>query len=214
MKASFWHERWRDNDIGFHLPKANPMLVAHLPQLQLEPKQRVLVPLCGKTLDIAYLLQQGLHVVGVELNESAVQQLFAALTIEPSVSQQATLIHYQAPGLDIFVGDIFHLNKDQLGPVHAIYDRAALVALPYFMRMEYSQHLRRITNTAKQLLLCFEYEQEEMPGPPFSINDLEIRQHYGHHYSLQCLQSQEVQGGLKGICAAVEKVWLLQAEPK
>lgn len=209
MKASFWHERWQDNDIGFHLPKANPTLVKHLPQLPLEAQQRVFVPLCGKTLDIAYLLQQGFFVVGVELSETAVQQLFEELNIEATTSQQDEFTLYQAPGLDIFVGDIFQLTARQLGTIHAIYDRAALVALPYSMRLEYTQHLRQLSDNAPQLLLCFEYDQDEMPGPPFSISDMEVRQHYGNHYSLTCLDTQTVNGGLKGICNAVEKVWLL-----
>ena len=74
MEASYWHERWGENRIAFHEKQANALLVEHFKRLELDAGARVFVPLCGKTLDIGWLLGRDLRVVGVELSELAVQQ--------------------------------------------------------------------------------------------------------------------------------------------
>ncbi len=97
-----------------------------------------------------------------------------------------------------------------IGSVDAIYDRAALVALPEEMRHRYTAHLMKITNKAPQLLICFEYDQTLMEGPPFSISDKEIDKHYSGSYNLTLILSADVSGGLKGKYLAKENVWLLR----
>lgn len=209
MEAHFWHEKWEKNEIGFHQGQANPMLVSHFLALKPVEPLRVFLPLCGKTRDIAWLLSKGHHVAGAELSELAIQQLFEDLGQEPDVSKLGELIHYQAPGIDIFVGDIFKLSADMVGKVDAVYDRAALVALPSDMRQRYADHLRSITGTAPQLLISFDYDQSQMNGPPFSVVEAEIRALYSEHYDIAALDSVDVVGGLKGQCKADETVWLL-----
>lgn len=210
MEASFWHQTWRDNNIAFHRSEANPLLVKYFKQLSLLEDSRVFLPLCGKTLDIPWLLSNGYRVAGVELSTIAVEQLFTELGVEPKISGAGRLEHYSAENIDIFVGDIFHLSSEILGPVDAVYDRAALVALPKEMRDRYTAHLMQITNKAPQLLICYEYDQSLMEGPPFSVSNEEVSQHYKGGYHLTPIASTNVPGGLKGKCAAKENVWLLQ----
>jgi len=209
MDASFWHQRWQTNEIPFHERAANPLLLKHFPTLALRKGSRVFVPLCGKSLDIGWLLSRGHAVVGAELSELAVQQLFVELGIEPSVAEIGYARHYRGEQIDIFAGDIFHVSREMLGPVDAVYDRAALVALPEEMRPRYAAHLKEITAHAPQLLICYEYDQAVMPGPPFSVSSQEVHRHYGESYRLTLLDSADVTGGLKGTCPAKENVWLL-----
>lgn len=74
MHEDFWRARWSRNEIGFHLPEVNPWLLRHWPRAS---RGRVLVPLCGKSLDMTWLAGQGLQILGVELMETAVQAFFA-----------------------------------------------------------------------------------------------------------------------------------------
>lgn len=210
MEPNFWHQKWESNVIGFHKSEANPLLVNHFASLALAKDSVVFVPLCGKTRDIAWLLSQGYCVAGIELSEIAVKQLFEELAFTPTISQKQSLIHYSADNINIYVGDIFHLSKEVLGMVDAIYDRAAFVALPFAMRQRYSQHIITITSHAPQLLITFDYDQRVQDGPPFAISNREINQHYQDAYEIHLLASEEVEGGLKGQCDAVENVWLLQ----
>jgi thiopurine S-methyltransferase len=214
MEPDFWHQKWESNVIGFHKSEANPLLVNHFASLTLAQANRVFVPLCGKTLDIAWLMSHGHRVVGVELSEIAVKQLFEALALVPTISKKESLIHYSADNIDIFVGDIFHLTKALLGAVDIVYDRAAFVALPLAMRQRYSKQLVEITDNAPQLLITFEYDQSLQSGPPFAISNQEMSQHYQNAYDITLLASEEVVDGLKGKFPAVENVWLLKKSLK
>ncbi len=209
MDAEFWHERWETNQLGFHQEAHNPMMVAHAGRLQLQPGERVFVPLCGKTLDIGWFLSNGQHVLGAELSELAVEQLFESLELEPTRSPVGDLVRYSAENIDNYAGDIFSLTSETLGPVKAIYDRAALIALPAEMRRRYAEHLVALTHRAPQLLISVEYDQSEMSGPPFSVVGEEIEQLYAPHYEVTKLASADVPGGLKGICKADQTAWLL-----
>ena len=210
MEPDFWHERWRANQIGFHKAEANPILVEHFPVLKLGAGDRVFVPLCGKTLDIPWLLAQGMQVVGAELSTLAVEQLFAEMGVAPEVSDVGALGLYSADGIDIYAGDIFDLTADIMGPVSAIYDRAALVALPPEMRARYAAHLADITQRARQLVICFEYDQSKMNGPPFSVSPAEVERVHGARYTVTAVHQGPLTGGLKGVVEAEETVWLLQ----
>lgn len=210
MEHEFWHDKWHRNEIGFHNSEAHPLLVKYLDELKLAEGGRIFLPLCGKTLDIAYLLAQGYRVAGAELSELAIQQLFEQLGVEPRIESFGSLTCYRGDGLDIFVGDIFELDAERLGPVDAVYDRAALVALPDSMRGQYTSHLVSITDVAPQLLIAFEYDQAQLAGPPFCVSAQEVERRYSDAYQLQQLASVNVPGGLKGQCPADEVVWLLQ----
>src|ERR1700733_8099165 len=109
MDEQFWHRRWELNEIGFHEGKANALLVAHFGALSLADGSRVFLPLCGKTIDIHFLLSRGYRVAGAELSRIAIEQLFAELDVTPEIADVGSMSRYSAPGIDIFVGDIFDL---------------------------------------------------------------------------------------------------------
>ena len=212
MDQNFWHQRWEKNEIAFHESKANPLLVTHFKELSLAKGRRVFVPLCGKTRDISWLLSNGYRVAGAELSQIAIEQLFMELGQQPEISSVGEVEQWSTEKLDIFVGDIFALSRKILGPVDAIYDRAALVAFPEEMRNRYTAHLAGITHAAPQLLVCYDYDQSLMQGPPFSIPNEEVRRHYTDNYEVTLMASTDVAGGLKGKCAAKENVWRLRSK--
>ncbi|HMS84823.1 MAG TPA: thiopurine S-methyltransferase [Nitrospira sp.] len=210
MDASFWHNRWQTNQTGWHERAVNPLLIAHFPSLHLQPGGRVFVPFCGKSLDLGWLLSQGYAVAGAELSELAVTQLFAELGMEPTISEVGKHKIFQGERVDIYVGDLFDLSHEVLGPVDAVYDRAALVALPEAMRIQYTTHLKSLTALAPQLVIGYEYDQTVVPGPPFSVTADELHRRYGDSYALTPLARLDVPGGLKGKCPATEHVWKLE----
>lgn len=210
MDAQFWHDRWHEGRLGFHEGRVNRMLEAHVGALGLGPGQRIFLPLCGKAVDLPWLLSQGYCVAGAELSEIAVRDLFSEMDVAPEVTETGAHRRYSADGIDIFAGDIFALTADVLGPVDAVYDRAALVALPEEMRRRYAAHLAGITAGAPQLLVTFEYDQAAMDGPPFSVTGDEVARCHGARFAIEVLADAEVPGGLKGIVAAREKAMLLR----
>lgn len=209
MEDSFWFGKWERNEIGFHQPAANPLLVNNFKALALGKGSRVFLPLCGKTHDIGWLLSQGYRVAGAELSQMAIEQLFESLDVKPEISTLDSLLCYSAPGIDIFVGNIFALSDEILGSIDAIYDRGALVALPEDVRPRYTALLTKITHQAPQLVVTYAYDQRIVPGPPFSITTDELSLHYSAGYDLKLLWSEETPNGMKGRCSAIESVWLL-----
>lgn len=210
MEESFWVNKWQTGEIAFHEGSPNRFLASYFDTLRLPKGSRVFLPLCGKTRDIAWLLASGYRVAGAELVGTAIDQLFAELGIQPTITRQGEITHYSAKHIDIYVGDIFKLGANELGPVDALYDRAALVALPKATRARYTKHLRALTHTAPQLLITYEYDQTRMDGPPFSVSSTEVAQHYGERYEIKLLTSAEVPGGMKGRCPSTESVWRLR----
>lgn len=209
MERDFWRLKWRANELGWHQASPNPMLVAHLDALGLPPGSRVLVPLCGKTLDIGWLMGRGLRVVGVELVESAVRELFAGLGIEPRIEDAGRLRRFSGDGIDVFVGDLFELDAAIAGAIDGVWDRAALVAMPFEMRLRYARQIKALAGSAPQLLVTFVYDEAAMAGPPFSVTPEEVTRLYGDHFAVALLEDADVEGGLKGVCPAREQVWRL-----
>ncbi|MGL1919391.1 MAG: thiopurine S-methyltransferase [Hyphomicrobiales bacterium] len=206
MQHDFWHQKWQDNKIGFHEAQANKLLTQNISKLALAKGAKIFIPLCGKTLDIDWLLTKDYSVVGAELSELAINQLFEQLNITPKTEQLDGLVRYYAPNISIYVGDIFNLTSEIIGKIDAIYDRAALVALPAKTRVDYANHMMKITRTAPQLLVCYEYDQNLMSGPPFSINAAEVQTHYANAYNITLSETDKATGKVK----ATENVWLLK----
>ena len=227
MNPEFWHKRWQEGRIGFNQSAVNPLLTEYFNRLNLTAGSRVFVPLCGKSIDMVWLATQGYDVVGVELVETAVQEFFAEQNIEPTVYQQADnpMIKYyqgQLSGqiITLWVADIFALTAKDIGIINAIYDKAALIALPADMRMRYSEQVRKLSNdTSKadgannkitpQLLLTLNYDQCKKNGPPFSINNEQLERYYGDHYQTCELASVPSSIGSAPDITVTEQVWLL-----
>ncbi len=209
MDENFWHQKWANREIGFHQSQAHPLLVKYLPALNLAKEARIFLPLCGKTLDIHWLLAQGYQVAGAELSQIAVDELFSELDIRPSITALGKISRYSAPNLDIFVGDIFTLNAEQLGEVNAIYDRAALVALPETMRERYTKHLIELSQSAPQLLISFDYNQTLMEGPPFAVPAAEVTRLYQAGYQFKLLEVQQLERQFRACIDASEFIGLL-----
>ncbi|MGY2363076.1 thiopurine S-methyltransferase [Pseudomonas azotoformans] len=193
MEPKFWQERWARNQIGFHLPEVNPYLQRHWPQLALAEGSKVLVPLCGKSLDLMWLASHGLRVMGVELSEQAVEAFFSEQNLVPRITRRNAFTVYQADLIEVWCGDFFALDAEALIGCIALYDRAALIALPPLMRAQYAERLSRLLPSGCQgLLITLDYDQTQKAGPPFAVTDEEVKVLFGSDWTLKALQEQDV----------------------
>ncbi|KGP64308.1 thiopurine S-methyltransferase [Legionella norrlandica] len=215
----FWAELWRDGRTFFHKEEVNEDLVTYFPYLNVPEKGTILVPLCGKSLDMLWLNHQGYHVVGIELIESAVLQFAQEHQI---LFQQETIgevKHFFTDKLSLWVADIFTLNPMLVRPVDAIYDRAALVALPKKLRSLYAEIcLKWLKSEGNILLKTLEYQQEEMQGPPYSVSAEEVATLYQQCAAIQLLKSQvRVYDNndplfMNGLNQVTDHVWIIKKE--
>jgi thiopurine S-methyltransferase len=193
VNPDFWHDRWRTAQIGFHQSVVDGNLIRHWRDLSLPNASRVLVPLCGKSLDLLWLREQECKVVGIEISEVALQALF----VENGVAARRLTLPrfdlYQAENLECFRGDLFELSAERLGRVEAVYDRASLISWAPEQRDRYVEHLTTLTGTGTQtLLITLEYRQEEMKGPPFSVDTEETHRLFSRHHSIDELARRDI----------------------
>jgi len=192
MQPEFWHKKWASGQIGFHLPEVNPYLQRHWAA---PASARVLVPLCGKTLDLAWLAGRGHRVLGIELSEKAVENFFSEHQVQPQISEKGAFKVYRSDAFELWCGDFFALTSSDVADCTALYDRAALIALPAPMRERYATHLQQILPQGVQgLLITLDYDQAQIPGPPFAVGDDEVQRLLGDVWQVQVLEEQDVLG--------------------
>ncbi len=179
MDADFWQSTWQKGSIGFHQSVVHTALQEHAAWFTGDAPHRVLVPLCGKTLDIPWLRDQGHRVVGVELVPDAVAAFHAEQHISATQAPQGAFTAWSSPGVNILQGSIFDLTAADVVGVRRVWDRAALVALTPAQRAAYAQTLRQLLPPGTLVLLsAFEYDPAVMSGPPHSIPIAEVLHHY------------------------------------
>lgn len=192
MDPTFWLERWQKNEIGFHSDAVQPALVKHWPALQLEKSARVLVPLCGKSLDMVWLAGQGHEVVGAELSDIALKDFIAEqyLTYVTTEDAEGFTIHSSGP-FELWCGDFFALKKDEVS-VLAAYDRAALVAMPPELQPRYASKLAELMpERAPVLLIGLDYDTSEMQGPPFAIPQARVHTLFEKNFDVTLLEARD-----------------------
>lgn len=216
MDSEFWIKAWNEGRTNFHQGSVHAKLVEYFSQLNPQKGQRVLVPLCGKTQDLLWLHQLGLHVHGVELHEPAVQAFFAENKIPPpKVVRDRDFIHHTYENLTVSCGDFFKFQEKDAYDL--VYDRAALVALPPDMRKGYSQIIQQsLKRAGKCLLIAYEYDPSQMTGPPFSVDEQEIRRLYGDQCAIRKVESQKPANDgprLSAVETLKQTVYLLEKTP-
>jgi len=216
MEPDFWHERWKRAMLGFHLAHVNPHIQRHIGQLGLARGERIFVPLCGKSLDLVWLAEQGFDVCGVELSPIAARAAFEEAGLEyRAVSEPEGFTTFEGGDLRILAGDFFSLPAACLAGTRAVYDRAALIALPPAMRGRYVRRMSGLLPDAPPVLLVtLEYDQSQMNGPPFSVLEGEVRAHWSERYEVDLLEDDDVlererKFAERGLTALREKVFVL-----
>jgi thiopurine S-methyltransferase len=195
VDPDYWLERWQKGRIGFHRADANPRLVEH--HRALGDAIRVLVPLCGKSADLEWLVVHGFEVVGIELSELAAQAFFSERGFTPERNEQGPFVAYQHGNVTIFVGDFFAASSAELGAFDGAYDRAAMIALPPELRARYAAHLQTLlAPKAKLLLLTLHFDAPG--GPPFSVAPEEVANAYAAAASIKLLASVDAREDAPG----------------
>ena len=223
MEIDFWLERWNNNQTGFHQQQVNPYLAYFYgnkgPAIEQREKLKVFVPLAGKSKDMLWLSQNSYKVFAVECSDRAVKDFFEdnALNYKHAAKDQHAL--YQSSDLpsliEIFQGDFFELQQEDLDGITDIFDRASLVALPVEMRQDYAKKMAELQKPGvRTLLVTLTFDPEEMNGPPFSVIEEEVNDLYSENFTIQKLLVKNVieeETGLKkrGLTALDETVYKL-----
>lgn len=193
MDPDFWHQRWQEGRIGFHQARITPLLERHWDAVGAPPGCRVFVPLAGKSLDMAWLAARGHRVLGVELSRLAVEQFFREHALTPDIRDSRYGTHFSAGDIELICGDAFDLDPEALVDCRAVFDRAALIALPPALRARYLHDLyARLPAGCRGLLVTLEYPQHEKQGPPFSVAENEVRAGLEAGWTVDVLERRDI----------------------
>ncbi len=195
MDTEFWLERWQNGEIGFHQAKGSDLLTQHWPALGLPGAGAVFVPLCGKSVDMVWLAARGHKVIGSELSPLAIADFFCEQKADAEMRREGKFNVHGTGAITIWQGDFFALPQDAVGGAVAVYDRAALVAMPPRMQRTYAAKLGALAGTAPILLIALDYPDGEISGPPFATPERQVRALFGGTHDIEVLT---VRDGLAG----------------
>jgi thiopurine S-methyltransferase len=188
-----WLQCWRDQNTDFHQAEVNPLLSRFWPGLNLPFGSRVFVPLCGKSLDMIWLAEQGHEVIGVELSPVAVSDFFRENDLQPVKRRMGGFTLWSHGNLSILCGDYFALGKADIGLFDTVYDRAALTALPENIRSLYVAQLSRLAPAAaKVFLLTVEDAAEDATLQQAIGVDEEIAELYSERFEIDLAYVESV----------------------
>ena len=203
-----WLEFWENNEINWHSDVVTQELEEYAGLLKLEPGDKVFFPLCGKSLDMIYMLNQGFSVIGVELSEIGIEQFFHENGLDFTISSVGEFNLYSAKNIEIYCGDFFSLTSEHLCDVKAVFDRKSLIALDRNLRQKYVKHLNDIISLGvRVLLITLHYPQHQMSGPPFSVDKSEVESLFSMAFNYQELKCfEDVENGSKLERAGVDYI--------
>lgn len=216
MDTQFWHERWESGQIGFHQKEINSHLKSFWDKTGITAGSLVFVPLCGKTSDMLWLLGEGYKVLGVELSPLAVKSFFMENNLSFSQKREGDFIRFQSgDDLTVLCGNYFMLTPEHLKDIKGIYDRASLIALPPDMRQSYADHMKKVfPKGLSNLLITIEYDQQKMSGPPFCVDEDEVKKLYSGNELSLIYENENISENPnfqeRGLSSLKEKVYLIQ----
>ena len=212
MDNRYWLERWEKGQIGFHQAEIEPALIKQFSTLK---PTKVFVPFCGKSKDLIWLASQGHHVLGVEISELACRAFFDENKLAYQAVRKRKFTIFSAQNIEIYCGDFFDLNSEDMNGLGAVYDRAALIALPSDIRARYAEHMRKLLVGKRPLLflqICLERTPDDNWGPPFSVSEKELNRLYGESFEIDLINRESVEQGGPDLTQADECIYFLVAE--
>lgn len=218
-----WEAKWNHeykSKPRFHLPIPNPNLVKfHSNEFNPPKNNPILLPLCGKTIDLQWLSTAGHQcVVGIEGVEKSIQELKDELLhdlrhrsndsdnvwttapegqkwFQPSISASSE----DDSCISIVCSDFFELSPSTFGVESpcfgAVYDRAALVAVPPHSRPQYVDVIDSLLIPGGQILMVT-VDSGRDTGPPFPVTPGVVEELFStRDYSTQLLEESDADFG-------------------
>lgn len=192
MEQSFWHERWTEGRLGFHMGHPHPALDRHWSAFQSSAdSRRVLVPLCGKSHDLLWLRERGHEVAGVEFIQKAIDDFVNENHLEATTQPTSFGSVTTAGTLRLVCADFYRLTPAEIGLADAVYDRAAFVAISPERRSEYAARLHALTRPGARLFLL-SFVLDAPGGPPFSIPEPELLDAFAPFFELKLRDEADI----------------------
>lgn len=185
-----WEKKLQNNHSPWDMPQGSPYLknfFQYLVKGNISGK-RILVPLCGATVDMAWFFKQGLTVVGIELFETPCKLFFERLSLSYEVEEKNNVkVYSHDDRLKICQCDFFSTNCDLLGGCFDYwFDVGGLEATVPEEQQKYINQLTSLLKPVGRVLMeCFEYDMSLRRQPPHSIPTETLKVYLSDKYIIE-----------------------------
>jgi len=206
-RTQMWKDRWDAGQIGFHKSDVHQTLVKYIDKLFPNGnKGKIFVPLCGKTVDMKWLADNGIDVIGLDAVRVSLEQFYSEHNIENSVEkcadlgQEAEVFKSSDNKIRLYCADMFKFSPDIEGTFDAIWDRGSLVAIYRKDVPTYAEIIKKLLKPGASCLVeVFEYDvsifdgvdNPQKPPPPHPVLEEELRRLYEPDCSVEQLDRNE-----------------------
>jgi len=206
-----WETNWKDGVTGWHLEDVNPQLIKHGHHIlnidnndetkttkEKNGGVRVLFPLCGKTVDMAYLASSSKGEISRVVGVDGVAKALAEFALEhPELGMKRTvdndssngMLRFDGDRITLYQADFFNLGKNNDkqeeeplgGRFDAVFDRGSLVAIPPELRQDYVGVLKSLLKQGGKILLEVMERRSGTAeavsrGPPHSFTAKDVKE--------------------------------------
>ena len=191
-----WKKLWEKGVTRWHRSVVDPSLQQHLGELTGgEAGVSILVPWCGKSLDLPWLCSQGHNVVGIELSEIGTKQLFEENSIPYSVTREGEFQVYEAKDrkLKLINGDFYKVTPELAGTFEAVWDLNAFTAVEPAYRHKYISVVTSLLSPNAKVLLCtWSYGDQVLDEAPFSLASSLVLELFQERFEVRYLGSRDI----------------------
>ena len=164
-------------------PEAHDFLTRHLTPDQLSGRN-VVVPNCGRSVDMIYLAQHAARVTGTGCTPMQIEQFQEENCLYMEFDGAA----WRFDSLSLSPVPLCNLPDAQLGTVDIVYDRSAMISTAPDMRGDYLSRIDRLTRPGGRIyLMTVEFSTQRSEGP-YSISAAEVETLFGDRYTVKHLE--------------------------
>jgi thiopurine S-methyltransferase len=193
-KLEPWDQRWSAGKTAWHKTDVHASLQKYCDEYVLNDivaGGRILIPLCGKTVDMVFLAKKRPigEVVGIDGISKAIEEFIQEQSSEVEIKKVDPVQgygKYQGDKITLLTGDFFNITMDIIGDASTLFDgvwdRGALVAIQPSLREQYIDQIGtfiRKPNGKYLIATVVRPNNDITSGPPFSIDETELRRLFG-----------------------------------
>lgn len=179
--SNYWSHRYESGQTPWIINHVHLALEKFFDKLNPggHPK-KVLVPMCGMSVDMSWLADKGMEVIGVDISRQAVTSFVSqsgqdwTVAAAPKLGSDAQTFTRKDGKIKLYCGDVLKFTEKLEGKFDMVYDWFGLHVLNPQKRLIYGKTLKKLLNPGGRLLLeAIAYDknllQDENFKPPMPV---------------------------------------------
>lgn len=201
MTVGMWKECWNTPNVAFHNPNLNELFIKYHDKMLTRPGMRIFVPLCGKAVEMKWLVDQGHKVVGLEAAPVPCKAFFEENNIPYEIHEMKGIHGEKYESLDhnvvIYCCDFFLFSKDVCGEIDGIWDSGGLNSMDVEDRDKYIHRIRSLMGKGCVNLTEFVNFDKSIVDITWSMTKEELEREFGEGFTVEDITQMDAPKRLK-----------------